>query len=120
MVSRQFAAFLGVGLASAAVDLTTTGALIWLGLHYGVAASAGFALGLWLNFMGHSGLSFPSTRSAAMVMRFSMVTVMNYLVTLALVTAGVHWLQSPMLGKLLSIPVVAIHGFLWGKYWVFK
>jgi putative flippase GtrA len=55
-----------------------------------------------------------------MVMRFSMVTVMNYLVTLALVTAGVHWLQSPMLGKLLSIPVVAIHGFLWGKYWVFK
>ena len=120
MLARQITAFVGVGLASAVVDLATTGCLLWIGLHYGVAASVGFAVGLWLNFMGHSGVSFPSKRSTSMLLRFSTITATNYLITLALVAAGAHWLQSPMLGKLLSIPVVAVHGFLWGKYWVFK
>ena len=55
-----------------------------------------------------------------MATRFAAVTAANYLLTMALVAGGVHWLQSPMLGKLLSIPIVAVHGFLWGKYWVFK
>lgn len=120
MLARQITAFIGVGLASAVVDLTTTGWLLRMGLHYSVAASVGFALGLWVNFTGHSKMSFPSKRSTSMVMRFSAITALNYLITLALVAAGVQWLHSPMLGKLLSIPVVAISGFLWGKYWVFK
>jgi len=120
MLAHQFTAFLGVGLACAAVDLATTGGLIWLGLHYSVAASCGFAVGLWLNFVGHSRVSFPSKRSMSMAMRFSTVTILNYLLTLALVAAGAHWLQSPMYGKVLSIPLVAVNGFLWGKYWVFK
>ena len=120
ILARQLAAFLGVGLASASVDLAATAGLIWLGLHYSVAASFGFALGLWLNFVGHSRLSFPSDRSVIMATRFAAVTAANYLLTMALVAGGVHWLQSPMLGKLLSIPIVAVHGFLWGKYWVFK
>lgn len=119
-LARQFSAFLGVGLASAALDVGATGGLLWLGVHYAVATTVGFALGLLLNFMGHSRISFGATQSAGMAVRFACVVVLNYGLTLALVTAGAHWLNNPMAGKLVSLPMVAIHGFLWGKYWVFK
>lgn len=120
MMLRQFSVFVGVGLASAFMDIVTTSALLWLHVHYAVSAAAGFAVGLVVNYMGHSRLSFPAAHSVRMAGRFGLVVALNLGLTLLLVEGAALWLNSPMAGKLVAIPIVAVHGFLWGKYWVFK
>ena len=49
-----------------------------------------------------------------------LVLLLNYLITLFFVALSEHFLDSIVIGKIASFPVVAVNGFLWGKYWVFK
>lgn len=117
---KQFGVFVSVGLTSAVIDVVVTSALLRVNMHHALAASVGFAMGLLINFMGHSRLSFQAEHSAGMALRFALVLALNLGLTLLLVEAAAVWLDNPMAGKLIALPVVAIHGFFWGKYWVFK
>lgn len=117
---RQFLVFLIGGGLSALIDVGLMQGLILANVNYLIAASVGFLLGLLFNYFFHAALTFrakPTTRS---LRRYLILVVANYAFTLACVGVAVHWGGQAVIGKLISLPLVAINGFVIGKYWIFK
>jgi hypothetical protein len=44
----------------------------------------------------------------------------NYAITLIAVEVFHVWLNMPLLGKVLSLPLIAVNGFLLSKYWIYR
>jgi putative flippase GtrA len=117
---RQFLVFVGVGGASAVIDISTMQVLVRLGVHYGLAVSVGFFAGLIVNYIFHARVTFKAVSSLGTLGRFAAVVFSNYLITLLFVFISDNMVASILLGKFASLPVVAFNGFLLSKYWVFR
>ena len=120
VVSRQFVTFVGVGIACAVVDIGLMLLLIFAGLHHSIAATFGFTAGLVLNFALHTKVTFSSKYSHKILAKFIALVVINYLLTMALVGISFGLLSSALVGKVISLPIVALNSFLLGKYWIYK
>ncbi|MCB1706243.1 MAG: GtrA family protein [Halioglobus sp.] len=116
----QFPVFVAIGLVSAAVDIFILQVLVWSGFHYTVAVTLGFLTGFLVNYLGHTRVTFKKQETVANVLGFILVVLLNYLITLSFVALSEVFLDSVVTGKIVSLPVVAVNGFLWGKYLVFK
>jgi putative flippase GtrA len=120
LLMRQFGLFVLVGLVCAALDV---GAMLWLmgvGLTPLISASLGFVLGLVLNFFLHARMTFKARADGLRLWRFLWVVALNYGITLGFVAGASLWLGDPLLGKLLSLPAVALNGFFLSRLWVFR
>lgn len=117
---RQFVLFIGVGLACAVIDVGLMQVLIVFNVHYAVAATAGFAVGLAANFLLHTRLTFSARYSHGVLVRFMFVVLANYFITILFVSRFHAWLDMAVLGKVLSLPLVAINGFFLSKRWVYR
>jgi putative flippase GtrA len=117
---RQFSVFVSGGVLSALVDIGLMQALISHGVHYAPATTAGFAAGLLVNYAFHSRVTFSTPATAGNFARYLCLLGFNYLLTMACVSLSVPLLGSALAGKLLSLPLVALNGFVLGKYWIFK
>lgn len=117
---RQFAVFIGVGVVCAVLDVGLMQVLILFSIHHVLAATAGFALGLAANFGLHTRVTFSARYSHSVLVRFMTVVLVNYLITIIFVTIFHAWLEMALFGKMLSLPLVAVNGFLLSKYWVYK
>lgn len=120
LVSPQFAIFIAGGVLCAAIDIGLMQLLIHNGLGNVAAASAGFGAGLLVNYLFHAKITFQSTTGGANFARYLCVVGINYLITIGFVAMGAALFDWPLAGKLASLPVVAINGFLLSKYWIFK
>ncbi len=120
MISRQFAVFIGVGITCAVIDIGLMQLLTLFGVHYMIAATAGFSAGLVLNFLLHTRFTFRAGYSHSMLVRFMTVVLANYLLTILTVSLFHALLDMAILGKVASLPLVAVNGFLLSKYWVYK
>ena len=118
--SRQFMTFSMVGIVSAIMDVGLLIALVQLGVHAYLALTVAFFFGLGLNLWLHARLTFQTRLSAKNTVRFLVVVGMNYGLTLSVVFIFEQLGLSYVLGKIISLPVVAVHGFLWSRLWVFK
>ena len=119
-MTRQFLVYLGVGVTSSLIDIATLQALLWLALDHRIAVSAGYVLGTIANYLLHERYTFRARRSAATMLRFAVVLLVNYALTMLLVQLSVALFDSVMAGKLVALPLVAVTGFLCGRYWVFR
>lgn len=117
---RQFLLYLAGGVASALIDVGLMQFLIYSGVDYVTATSIGFIAGLVFNYGYHATVTFTAPPSGRSMGRYLAVVAMNYLFTLACVALSVHLLGLAVVGKLLSLPLVAINGFILGKHWIFK
>ena len=117
---RQFAVFVAGGLLCAALDVGLMQVLLRAGAGASAAATAGFLAGLLLNYAFHSRVTFDAGASAAGFKRYLCVVGMNYLLTLGCVSFGAHLLGMPLAGKLVSLPLVAVNGYLLSKHWIFR
>lgn len=117
---RQFALFVAGGLLCALVDIGLMQALIGAGMHYASATTAGFLAGLLVNYGFHSRVTFGQASTTSSFARFLCVVGLNYLLTMACVSLSVSFLGSPLPGKILSLPLVALNGFVLSKFWIFK
>lgn len=117
---RQFGVFLLVGLLCAVLDVGSMLGLMGMDFSPLVAASGGFALGLALNFLLHSRMTFNAQIHWRSLWRFLGVVALNYGITLTFVAVSTSWLDSPLAGKLVSLPVVAMNGFWLSRWWVFR
>jgi putative flippase GtrA len=117
---RQFSLYLAGGLLCALVDVGLMQLLLAAGAHYAGATSAGFAAGLLVNFAFHSRVTFAAAATPGSFARYLCVVGINYLITLACVALAAALLARPLGGKLASLPLVALNGFVLGKYWIFK
>lgn len=119
-ISAQFALFVLGGVLSAVVDVGLLQLLLKHGASLVAATSSGFLAGLAVNYAFHAKVTFRQLHSAATVARYLCVVAINYLLTLAIVALAQYLVGSALLGKLLSLPLVAANGFLLSKFWVFK
>ena len=117
---RQFLVFLAGGLLCAGVDVGAMQLLMAAGSHHTAAASAGFAAGLLVNYAFHSRVTFDQAASPASFARYLCVVGLNYLLTIACVALAAALADKPLAGKVLSLPLVALNGYLLGKHWIFK
>lgn len=136
---RQFLVYIGGGLLSSAFDVTVMQCLLRadIGVSVAAATSTGFLAGLLLNYSFHARVTFGALQGGARqarLLRFLCVVGVNYVLTLACVGLALvlgGWLATGMgvpvseagaalVGKLVSLPLVACSGFLLSKYWIFR
>jgi len=117
---RQFLVFVSGGVMCALVDIGVMQALIGSNVNVLVATSVGFLAGLGLNYLFHARLTFNAAMSAHNMARYLCVVALNFCITLAMVALSVALIDAALPGKLASLPVVAINGFLLSKHWIFK
>jgi putative flippase GtrA len=94
--------------------------LLRAGVNVPAATTAGFFASLLLNYAFHSRVTFDAAAGATGFVRYLCVVGINYLLTLGCVALGVHLAGMPLAGKLVSLPLVAVSGYLLSKYWIFK
>lgn len=119
MILRQFGVYVAVGVLTAIVDIGLMQLLLMAGFDHRVAVSAGFVVGLLFNYVTHQRVTFKATHSRRSVWRFVVLLLLNYGLTLGCVEVGIQAVDSVLAGKLLSLPLVALNGFMLGRYWVF-
>lgn len=118
--SRQFAVYLSGGVLCALIDIGIMQLLIHRGVYYASATTAGFLAGLLVNYAFHSRVTFNAGATPMRFARYLCVVAVNYLITLACVGAALALLGSPLAGKIVSLPLVALSGYVLGKFWIFK
>jgi putative flippase GtrA len=117
---KQFSTYVLVGVASAVIDIGLMQFLVATGLGVVVAATIGFLAGLVANFVLHTGVTFSVKYSNKGFLRFLIVVLINYLLTIICVGVSNAWLELPLVGKLVSLPIVAVNGYILIKYWVYR
>ena len=117
---RQFMVFAMVGGISAVCDIFVMQGLILFGIHPLWATTAGFIFGFVVNFILHLRVTFAHQNSFWVFIKFSVVVGINYFLTIILVKLSLAWFDEALIGKIASLPVVAINGFVLSKFWVFK
>lgn len=120
LLSRQFFIYVTGGVMSAVIDIGAMALLLRMGMDTLYAATFGFVLGLVVNYLFHVQMTFATRKTLQSVSRFMMIVGLNYGVTLAcvLIAQSLGW--NPVVGKLASLPIVALNGFFLGKYWAFR
>ena len=120
LASRQFAVYITGGLLCALADIGLMLVLLEAGMHHTTAASAGFFAGLVINYAFHSRVTFNAAANPANFARYLCLIGANYLLTIGCVALADAAIASSLAGKLLSLPLVAVNGYLLGKYWIFR
>ena len=116
----QFVVFVAGGALSALVDIGTMQLLMLQGVGALAATSAGFAVGLLVNFAFHAKVTFNSVATPGRFVRFMCVVGINYGITIALVALALALSIPALAGKLASLPVVAVNGYFLSRHWIFK
>jgi putative flippase GtrA len=118
--SRQFGTFIAGGLLCALVDIGVMQGLLHAGAHFTGATTAGFLAGLLVNYAFHSRVTFEAAASTSSFARYLCVVGLNYLLTMGCVSLAVSLAGMPLLGKIVSLPLVSITGYLLSKFWIFR
>lgn len=117
---RQFGTFIAGGLLCALVDIGVMQLLLRAGAHFTGATTAGFLAGLLVNYAFHSRVTFDAAASASNFARYLCVVGLNYLLTMGCVSLAVALAGMPLAGKIMSLPLVAVSGYLLSKFWIFR
>lgn len=121
--SIQFLRFVVSGGVSAAADVLLLAALVALGTPRLAATPMAFLSGAFLNYTLHRRFTFQTTRPASggEFFRYGCVVAFNMLLTSALVeglTGGLG--LALVVGKLATLPVIAVSGFVLSRTFVFN
>lgn len=119
-IERRFIIFISVGIVSAIVDVCVMKFSQLIGFHFVLAVSIGFLAGFIVNYILHLKVTFQSIGSIMILRRFVLVVALNYVLTVICVSISEKYLNSVLEGKLFSLPLVALNGYLLSKFWVFK
>jgi putative flippase GtrA len=117
---QQVLVFICGGLLSAAIDVGVMQFFIMAGSPVALATTAGFASGLLVNYVFHAKVTFQRPAVSTSFVRYACLVAFNYLLTIGCVNLAILLGGNALLGKLASLPLVAMNGFLLGKYWIFK
>ncbi len=109
-----------VGSLSAIIDLTALNILISLDTTQWLAVTIAFIAGFVFNVKAHAIFTFASPLTSKSALRFTAVAVINYLLTLLIIEALTAFSCSLITAKVVSLPIIAVSGYLLGRHWVFK
>ena len=95
--------------------------MLEMGIWYVGAVSVGFIFSLLFNYLFHSIVTFTVSVSRNTLVKFLIIVAFNYIIMLAIVVFFQSALGlSVLLGKVVSLPIMALQGYLLGKHWAFK
>ncbi len=116
----QFLVFVAGGGLSALIDIGVLQLLIHAGVDPFAATTLGFLAGFVVNYAFHAKVTFKNVTTMRTLVRFVCVVGLNYLLTLGMVAISLAIFQEALIGKLVSLPLVAVNGFFLSKHWIFK
>lgn len=120
LMKKQLFLYLSVGIICAFIDIAISRLLVNFGLYYGLAVSIGFTVGLVINYFLHLTLTFNAAGTKSTLAKYGVVVATNYLITILFSFISINIFGDFLIGKIISLPVIAINGFILGRYWVFK
>jgi len=109
-----------VGSVSAIIDLLTLRILLGLNTPQWPAVTIAFIAGFVFNLKSHALFTFVSALTKKSALRFISVVGVNYLLTLTIIETLSNFSFTIITAKVISLPVIAISGYLLGRYWAFK
>lgn len=121
-IPRQFTAYAIVGLGGTLLDLFLFWCLVKLAVWTSVAVTAAFFIATAAQFVANRNWSFRALHRPALAQApvYAIVTFVNWLLALAIVETGVaRFHLTPLAAKALSIPPVALAGFIANRYLTF-
>lgn len=118
--SRQFLIFITGGFLSALIDVGTLIFLLKIDATTLIATTGGFVLAFLFNYMFNAQLTFAAQKTVKSFFYFIIIVIVNYIITIMFVLAANNLDVNVVVGKLVSLPFVALNGFFLSKYWVFK
>lgn len=117
-----FFVFCLVGGTSAIVDISSLYCLSnVLDISDFVSISISYLLGLIVNYYLHTYFTFKKSASKSNLIKFIIVVCINYIITISLVSILVNvLLVGLILSKVITLPIIAVTGFLLSKLWVYN
>lgn len=114
--------FILVGLIVTAIDLGATWLAVNLTGTRAIAVTLGFSCGLLASYLLHAKITFTANLAPiTQIPRFLTLVSLNYLLTIGIVLFSTELLNLPtMMGKILSLPVVAVSSYLISKHWIYQ
>lgn len=116
----KFVVYVIVGSLSAIIDLTALNMLISLDTPQWLAVTVAFIAGFVFNVKSHAIFTFVSPLTSKSALKFTAVVAINYLLTLLIIEALTAFSCSLMTAKVVSLPIIAVTGYLLGRHWAFK
>lgn len=119
-VGRQFLLYITIGIVTALVDVATMQFCLYLSNNILFSLSFSYVLAVAFNFTAHAKFTFAFGMSMLTFLKYLFVVLLNYFMTLIFVYLSLSMNAEALIGKLVSLPFVAVLGFVLGKKWVFK
>ena len=116
----KFVLYVIVGSLSSIIDLTTLKLLICINTTQGFAVTVAFIAGFVFNINAHALFTFASPLTSKSALKFTTVVAINYFLTLLIIEALTAFSCSLMTAKMVSLPIIAVSGFLFGRHWAFQ
>ena len=116
----RFMVYVIVGSVSAIIDLLTLKILLDLNAPQWPAVTISFIAGFVFNLKYHSLFTFVSPLTRKSIVRFTTVVGVNYLLMLAIVKTLSNFSFTIITAKVVSLPIIALSGYLLGRHWAFK
>ena len=116
----KFVVYLIVGSLSAIIDLTTLIILISLNTTQWLAVTVAFIVGFAFNVKAHALFTFASPLNSKSALRFTALVAVNYQLTLLIIETLTAFSCNLITAKLVSLPIIAVSGYLLGSRWAFK
>lgn len=114
----QFVRFLLVGFANTLFGYGIFSFLLWIGLHYSLAALFGTILGVIFNFKTTGTIVFDSHNNFLIVKFFGVYSVIYILNVICLYLFSLYQINAYIAGAILILPM-AIVSFILNKKFVF-
>jgi putative flippase GtrA len=118
--TARFATYITGGGLSALTDIGLMQVSMAAGIAVYVATSLGFFAGLLVNYAFHAKVTFKRAADIRSFGRYLSVVALNYSLTLACVAASLSVVGNGLVGKILSLPLIAAIGFLLSKRWIYR
>lgn len=117
---NQIVIYIVVGVFCACLDIGVMQFLIFLNVNYILAATISFFISFLINYISHTSFTFKSIVTPNSFIKFSSIVCLNYVITIGMIYAAFSTIGSALFGKVISLPVIAINGFVLSKYWAFR
>jgi putative flippase GtrA len=124
LTSRSFNLFLLVGFLTAVCYFGIFGLLYSLfHFQYRTSVSVAYVLALLFHFSMNRNVTFLSknNRLFPQIFRYVIMTVVNYLITLTMVTLAVELFRlSPYVGVAFAASITSLFAYFLSRFWVFQ
>lgn len=118
---NEFLRFFNIGVLTALVDFF----LFWFFIsiiqtNLAIATTVAYCFAFFINFFGHSLHTFQVSPTFISLIRFSIIVLANYLISLVIILFGNEMFNAPLFWKVLSTGFVALNGYVLGHLWAFR